>query len=87
MPNLRHQPRICLQILRNIIQQVSESRLENKTLRIFNANGDNSTVSFGYYSHQVTALTAVFLKVEEYAALIFRAKGNIKAASSYKTGV
>jgi hypothetical protein len=44
-------------------------------------------VSFGYYSHQVTALTAVFLKVEEYAALIFRAKGNIKAASSYKTGV
>jgi hypothetical protein len=34
--------------------------MENTTLRIFNANGDNSTVSFGYYS-QVTALTAVFL--------------------------
>lgn len=44
-------------------------------------------MSFGYYDHQVTALTAVFLQVEEYAPLIFRVKGNIKAASSYKTGV
>jgi hypothetical protein len=61
LPNLRLQPRICLQILRNITQQVSESRLENKTLWIFNKKGDNSTVYFGHYNHQVTALTAVFL--------------------------
>jgi hypothetical protein len=43
-------------------------------------------VSFGYYNYQVTALTAIFLYVEEYVPLILRVKGNIKQHVPIKQG-